>query len=278
MNASSNDLCRICSGETLPLLNFEVCGAYDADLIRCSVCGFSFISDPWWLESTFEDRLHRMDVGSLERSLYVARFLKGVSVLIKRWKDQPMLDFGAGDGVLVRHLRDRGLQIRYSDPFASPVFFVGDAINEDDKFELSVLSEVALHFVDPLQEFKSLLVRSNQVLFTAVKAPEKIDENWWYLMKSTGQHVAFYSKKSIDKLAKELGCHSYGKGSFFHVISKEKIPWKIRLCLRYPAVPVALGLISEFVHYGRRALGKGVSLTEHDQEIVEKLLQLERKN
>jgi len=61
------------------------------------------------------------------------------------------------------------------------------------------------------------------------------------------------------------------------MISKEKIPWKIRLCLRYPAVPVALGLISEIVHYGQRALGKGLSLTEHDQEVIEELLQLERK-
>lgn len=45
-------------------------------------------------------------------------------------------------------------------------------------------------------------------------------ENWWYLVPETGQHVTFYSLRSLEVLAYQLDLHFYSNRCNLHLFSK----------------------------------------------------------
>lgn len=194
----------------------------------------------------------------------------------RRRRSWRLLDIGGGDGLLTRLLRDRGLDARFSDPYTTPMFYVGPAVDPLDQFELGVMSEVALHFDDPVKSFTDALQTSKRVLFTAVTPPTDIKPDWWYLMPSTGQHIAFYPTSAIEALAAELDVDWCSDGRFFHLLSKEKIPFSLRFLIRYRAVALLAGWGWQLVDLIRRSSGRGRSLTAADQYAVEIELSRER--
>ena len=44
--------------------------------------------------------------------------------------------------------------------------------------------------------------------------------DWWYIGADTGQHIAFYTLKSLNELAKKLNLFVYSNGSSLHILSK----------------------------------------------------------
>ena len=159
--------CPVCGAEPDQILTYDVLGGRTARLMACGTCAFCFVADPTWLRDSFTSQLNTLDVGSADRSLLVAAFVRGLlgRKRRQRWK---VLDFGGGDGLLTRVLRDRGVDARWTDPFCEPAYAVGPPADEIDRFDLAVMSEVALHLTDPLATFRELLGRADRVLFTAV--------------------------------------------------------------------------------------------------------------
>lgn len=252
-------------------MTFVVLAAHQAQLRSCRECSFLFVDDPTWLEGSFDSRLHRMDVGSVDRSMLVARYVRGL-VWLMRERELDVLDIGGGDGFLVRQLRDSGINARYSDPFAEPVVDVGEPVTETDCFDLGLMSEVALHFTDPVEAFGRALEQCESVLFTAVVPPVPVPSGWWYLMPDTGQHVAFYTPTAISRLAAAVGGHATSDGAFFHMISRRPIPKRTRIAMRWRAMPLLVGWIQELIGMAARARGRGSPLTVGDQQRVSREL------
>ena len=240
-----------------------------AALCRCAECSFQFVAEPRWLADTFSSQLHRMDVGSVDRSSLVAQFVLGLMTIGRARRRWRVLDIGGGDGLLVRLLRDRGVDARFSDPYTSPIYDVGPEVEATDRFELGVMSEVALHLTDPVGEFRAAIDRCDRLLFTAVVPPDPIPAYWWYLMPTTGQHVAFYPVSAIERIARELGCHWCSDGKFFHLISREPIPRALRLLITRRELTLLLAWFGQMGDLIARARGRQRSFTAEDQRRVE---------
>ena len=262
-----NVKCTICSGQTSEVMSYEVTGGYLARLVRCDRCTMTFIANPEWLEASFSNELNSHDVGSADRSILVAGFVR--SLLRSRSLGRAcLLDFGGGDGLAVRYLRDHGVDCRWEDPFCSPRFFVGPDANDVPRFSLIFLSEVALHFTDPLAVVTELLERSEKVLMTAVVPPDPIPQDWWYLMPSTGQHVAFFSQRALEEMAKKMSAELITDGRFFHMFCRTRPTVLERLCFRSPSFALLRWKAIEVSDLARRSFGKRRSLTEFDQSLV----------
>jgi hypothetical protein len=236
-----------------------------ADLRRCSACSFSFVDEPVWLAGSFSSNLNRMDVGSVDRSLLVADFVHGLVGRISPRRSWSMVDIGGGDGLLTRVLRDRGIDCRWVDPYCTPNYYVGPRVCSEDHFDLAIMSEVALHLTDPVGTFDSLLRQSDRVLFTAVVPPESITDDWWYLMPSTGQHVAFYPREAIAAMAERLGVHWCSDGKFFHLLSKKKIDRATRFRIEHREVPLIYAHLLGVAGLVDRARGTSRSLIARDE-------------
>lgn len=262
-------VCPICGNPAVPVLDYPVWGGHSAKLRKCPSCTFLFVADPTWLKASFSAELNRLDVGSVDRSLLVSTFVRG---LLGRWSRRAswkVLDVGGGDGLLTRVLRDHGVDCRWTDPYCEPVYDVGPSVDDLMRFDLAIMGEVALHLEDPIAAFTEVLRTADRLLFTAVVPPDSITADWWYLMPSTGQHVAFYPLSAIEEIARRLGVSWCSDGRFFHLLSKKPIKRSLRLRVRRRELGLLIGQVLSIADLIDRARGKRKSLTEHDQTVAE---------
>lgn len=256
--------CPICQEAANSALQLRIHNKRSEPLFRCSKCSFYFFPKLDWLEQSFSEELNELDLGSVSRCLLVADFVS--AVFAPRHCDYRILDWGGGDGLLTRLLRDRGINCKWFDPYVKPRF-VGDALYQSKSHvDVTVVSEVFLHLTDPVSTLRSLLSDSDVVVATAVVPPKKLNSEWWYLMPDTGQHVSFYPKSALRALARQTNSHLCTDGRFFHVFSHGRLPFAKRLMIKVRALAFVFAYLQHGVGMLRVALGRSVSLTPSDQK------------
>lgn len=258
--------CPLCDAQSHALFTVQLIIGSE-ELLQCNSCEFTYFAKPAWLAQSFKSRLTDPDVGVLDRNLVVGDFL---SALIPRLglADGTIVDWGAGYGILSRLMRDRGFDFLHHEEFAEPIFYSPRFEEGTCKADLLTLSEVALHFDNPKREFRTLAQISDRIFFTALVPPTNPSLDWWYLMPSTGLHVAFYPIKAMKKLADHLDMHLTTDGRFFHLLHREPLPLSARLLFRSRLVAFGAARVFQLVSDVRRALNRSKSFAPIDAEKV----------
>jgi hypothetical protein len=176
---------------------------------------------------------------------------------------QKHLDWGGGNGLLTRLLRDRGIDMRHHDPYAVNLFAPGFEGHPDDEYGCVTLIEVLEHLLDPLHVIRSLSERAQLILISTLLAPKGADDitDWWYLIPHLGQHITFFTEPALRAIAEECGLTLTSDGVGLHVLSREPLRPLARLVIRKhrAAAPVA-ALARRRQH--------AVSLTEADFAVM----------
>ncbi len=229
--------CKICAGDATKILEETILGKYQIGYFRCRDCQFIQTEEPYWIEEAYGDAIADMDTGILERN---RKFAQVVPRVIKAYFDPKanFVDYGAGYGIFVRLMRDRGFNYYWQDNYCENLFakkYTFDSLpKSDQKFELLTAFEVFEHLVDPRAELEKMLKLAPSVLFSTNLVPTNIDvdkhpeqlKNWWYLNPETGQHVAFYTLPALKKLGEQFGLNLYSNGYNFHLLTPKKLnPW-----------------------------------------------------
>jgi hypothetical protein len=70
-----------------------------------------------------------------------------------------------------------------------------------------------------------MLSLSDNVLFSTELVPEgePTPSSWWYFAPETGQHIAFYSLRSLERLAEMFRLKLYSNGTSLHMFSKKQL-------------------------------------------------------
>jgi hypothetical protein len=132
------------------------------------------------------------------------------------------VDFGAGHGVLVRLLRDRGFNFFWSDLHANNDYARGFECPEGATFDFLTAFEVLEHLVDPVSDLSRLMNLSDNVFVSTCTVPQPAPglSDWWYFMPTSGQHISFYSVESLRLLATRFGRSLLSVGPY-HLFSKK---------------------------------------------------------
>jgi hypothetical protein len=223
--------CKICQSESILLFSKKILGKYDSGFYKCSNCGFIQTDEPIWLAEAYQDAISDMDTGIFVRNV---KFQKIVPIIIKTYFNlkAKLLDYGAGYGIFVRMMRDKGFDFWWQDEYCANLF----AKNYDAKslsageqrFELVTAFEVFEHLTDPVAEVEKMLKYTDSILFSTNLIPNFSPltphlESWWYLSPETGQHIAIYSEKSLEILGDKFGLNLYTNGKNFHLLTRKKI-------------------------------------------------------
>ena len=135
------------------------------------------------------------------------------------------MDWGAGTGLFVRLCRDYGMNFFYSDPYAVNVFAAGfewDQKKPTPRWACITAFEVAEHLPDPLLNFGDLFKLSpRHILFSTLLYSGQA-EDWWYFTNN-GQHVAFYTRRSLEFIARHYGYHLVSNDCDLHLFSRERV-------------------------------------------------------
>jgi len=218
--------CRLCGGELKSQFTSRLLGRYDVSYFRCSGCGSLQTERPYWLDEAYKLALTSTDVGAVNRCLENRAI---VSVLAKcligsRYR---MLDFGGGQGLLCRLLRDVGVDAWTFDSVSksdlAQAFSVTLDAVQPGSFEVVTAFEVLEHLSQPDVELSQLFGLAPKILITSTEPyGEGIGADWWYLSPATGQHIFFYSQKALRRIAEQFGYHLYEFGSM-QVFSRSPI-------------------------------------------------------
>lgn len=211
--------CIICNNHAEHILNKKILKKYDVKYYHCKKCGFLFTEKPYWLNEAYKESINDSDTGILKRNKDISNQL--TYILLFNNNKNNFLDYAGGYGILVRLMRDKGFNFLWDDPFTRNIFAKGFEY-KNQKINLVTSIESFEHFSDPLNEIKKILKISNNVLFTTMLLPKKIPKEWWYYAEDHGQHISFYSLKTLKYIAKKFNLNLCTNYRNIHMFSKKK--------------------------------------------------------
>jgi hypothetical protein len=220
--------CPICLEESRASRGGEVLGRYRAAYRSCRNCQFVWINDPHWLDEAYSEAIAALDTGILVRNRNVTRQLSALFARLLP-ADATYLDVGAGYGLLVRSMRDLGFDFYWSDEFAAPLLARGFE-DSGGGYDAVTAIEVLEHVTDPVRFLGHAVARaSTGVAFTTeLHTAESRDQagfpptDWWYLAPESGQHISFFSHRTLEVIAERLDCYLLSSGAL-HMLTRERL-------------------------------------------------------
>ena len=239
---------------------------------------------PYWLDEAYSSPFSAVDTGLISRPLSFSR--RAEAVIMKYCNTASrFLDYGGGNGVFVRLMRDKGFDFYRMDKYAANIYATGfDLLNIDEKdrtFELLTSVEVVEHFEEPLKNFAEMFSFSKNILCTTLfqeTAAEDKGENWFYLAEFSGQHVSFYTKKSMSIIAEIFKSYYYTNDLDIHFFTQKKIDkFNVSDVAGINCMHTASNFLMKYLHkmnfllFSRVMGGVPESLTMKDQEYLKKI-------
>ncbi len=227
--------CKICQTESLELFRNKVLNKYDIQYFYCRECGFIQTENPFWLEEAYNKSITRSDTGIIARNFLMAEKIAPVIYFFLNRKGT-FVDWGGGYGLFVRIMRDIGFDFKWHDPYSCNIFAEHFEFDQTSKVEALTCWEVFEHLPDPLQELHAMLEFGDTVIFSTRLHKfnqENIDRTWDYFSPEHGQHIAFYTYETLQRIANLHNLYLYSNRDDLHILSRHKPgpAWLVNLML-----------------------------------------------
>lgn len=221
--------CKVCGGAAGQLFSKKIRTKHTGIYYKCQVCEFLFVGNVSWIEEAYATSINDVDTGYVQRNLIIARFLNIYLPNSFKLKNT-CLDFAGGYGLLVRLMRDLKFNYFWQDKYTQNLF-AKDFEGKSSTYDFISGIEVAEHAEDPVVFFEELSKKSKRIFITTTLHDNVENlEGWEYLGLEHGQHISFYSKKSLNKIAEKLGLTLVTRNNFhFFVPQNEKKTTFIRM-------------------------------------------------
>jgi 2-polyprenyl-3-methyl-5-hydroxy-6-metoxy-1,4-benzoquinol methylase len=215
-------LCKICGRPSSAWSKALILKKHTVQYFCCEQCGFIQTEDPYWLDESYADAIARNDIGMASRNIAMTWMTQAI-ILSFFDCNARFIDYGGGYGLLVRLMRDRGLDFYRYDKYAPNLFAQGFEADKEENHQYEVLTafEVFEHLPNPLDKIRQMLRLSRSILFTTilVPAPPPALDAWWYYSLDHGQHVALYTLQSLKVLAQKLNLNLYSNQHSIHLLT-----------------------------------------------------------
>ena len=198
--------CRLCGAAGLVPLGEKVAlRRHVARYALCVRCDLIQVLEPNWLAEAYADAVSPLDTGVLWRNRETVRLTLLVARLLGLGPDDPCLDFGGGHGLFVRSMRDEGLDFRWRDRYGPNLYARGFEAVPGARHRLVTAFEVLEHFEDVAGGLDELFAGDPETVLVSTALHHGWDPGWHYLHPEAGQHIAFFSEKTLAHVAAERG-------------------------------------------------------------------------
>jgi Methyltransferase domain len=231
--SAAESACRVCGLSSTLAFAQPVIGR-DILYFDCAHCGYLQTETPYWLEEAYADAINGFDTGIMWRNqLNTDRVMLTLASL--SCSKGRVLDYAGGYGILVRLLRDAGVEAHWTDKYCQNLLARGFEV-DGQPYDLVTAFEVFEHLEHPLEELRGMLDKAATVLIStelintaATPAPD-----WWYYGSEHGQHIGFFRTRTLSYLANRLGCHYRTDACSLHLFSRNAIPRSWLVLQRMP--------------------------------------------
>ncbi|XPV70021.1 MAG: class I SAM-dependent methyltransferase [Halarcobacter sp.] len=216
--------CKVCETNNDVLFTAKVLKKYDVKYYHCKSCGFLQTEEPYWLEEAYNESINISDTGIMNRNLFLSQSVTNIINVFFN-KNDKFLDYAGGYGIFVRLMRDIGFDFYWNDKYSKNLVARKFEFNEKDSYSLLTSFESFEHFDKPILEIEDMLKISKSILFSTELCednPPKPDD-WRYYGLNHGQHISFYSIKTLKYIAKKYNLNLYSYRSSLHLLTDKKI-------------------------------------------------------
>jgi hypothetical protein len=217
--------CKVCGSEIEKIFNAKIMNKYQIDYFYCQNCGFLQTEEPYWLDEAYKEPITLTDTGYMQRNINLSKLITIILLLFFDYRKK-FLDYAGGYGVFVRLMRDIGFDFYWYDKYSQNLFARGFEYDESMKGEIEAITciEAFEHFANPIDEIEKMLSISKNIIFTTELLPNPIPkpQDWWYYTLEDGQHISFYSKRTLKFIAKKYGL-IYTNYRNIHLFTNRKI-------------------------------------------------------
>jgi hypothetical protein len=212
-----DEACRLCGGHLVAKFSLNVLHRYEVRYFECDQCGSLQTESPYWLNEAYSSNLSNLDTGAVQRNL---QNVAAAYLMSKLFGVSDAIDFGGGDGLLCRLLRDYNINCYLKDKYANPTYSQGFSNPDFAAPNLVLAFEVFEHFASPARELEDLFQLQPKVLLASTEIYCRQRADWWYLASESGQHVFFYSEKAVHMIAARFGYSCLLRGGFVLFVRK----------------------------------------------------------
>lgn len=239
-----NHNCRVCSNLLDQAIFSEKIFGKNINYFECNICKYVQTERPYWLDKAYSSAINSCDTGIMGRNQSNVGLVLATLSMIRKINAN-VVDCAGGYGILVRLLRDRGLNALWSDPYCQNLLAVGFE-HTIEKADLVTAFEVFEHFVDPLIEIEKLFnVSPNLLISTSlISTPTPLPKDWWYYGLDHGQHIGFFRLQTLQFIANKFGKKLLTDGCRYHLFTNEPIValfWKLKILIA-KKLPFMFGL------------------------------------
>jgi hypothetical protein len=216
--------CKVCGKPSEFVFTAKVLNKYEVKYYRCGNCEFIQTEKPYWLTEAYNNPINLVDTGLTRRNILASKSVAVIIFLLFN-KKAKFLDYAGGYGMFTRLMRDIGFDFYTYDPYTPNLLAKGFDYNKKDTIELLTTFESFEHFEEPLAEIEKMLAISRNIFFSTQLVPHPVPaiNEWWYYAPEHGQHIAFYTHKTLQFIAAKYGLVVYTlKG--YHLLTGRKIP------------------------------------------------------
>jgi len=270
MEIEKNSCCRLCGSSNLDKqFSAMILNKYDADFYVCRECFLLQPSKPErWLQEAYIESINLSDTGILARNYSLARkTIIILSLLLgpAAARNGKFLDYGGGYGIFVRLMRDIGLDFYWKDEYSSNLVARGF----EDQFgwyDAAVSFEVFEHLAKPLEDIEIMLQKTDTIVFSTDlygSSPPQPDQ-WHYYGLTHGQHISFYSVKTLEWIAQRYTLNLFTDGKSFHILSRRKSSFPIILLSRV-LVKINFAYILKRFYFKSKVMDDHYSMKKKEQ-------------
>ena len=219
--ATGEHACRLCGASTHLLFTKRLLHRHDVQFRQCDHCGATQTQKPWWLAEAYVPENEKFDTGQVTRSLINAAVLRTLLQICDLPASTRVVDYGCGSGLLVRTLRDTGVDAWGYDLYSSPRLALGFQTPDYSGFDVVNLCEVVEHFDEPRQAFDAIFASNPKMVVIQTGVAQQVTESWDYITAEHGQHIFFLAPRTLQWLAETYGRQVVSVMGFLVLVTPE---------------------------------------------------------
>lgn len=208
----ADNKCRLCGGSLKHIFNLRLLHRHNINYSECEKCQSVQTENPYWLDEAYKKANEQnLDIGAIQRNLHNVAACYAIA---KVFGLKNVVDFGGGEGLLCRMLRDYGANCYVVDKYREPTYGKGFTEPDFESPDLLLAFELLEHLPNPKLDLEVLFNYNSKVLMFSTEIYSNQKKDWWYFAPESGQHVFFYSMKSLHFLAAKYSYSLVISGGF----------------------------------------------------------------
>ena len=221
-NPKQTDVCRLCGGTARLVFQKTLMRKHSVGFFRCSECHCQQTEEPYWLEQAYDPLINATDTGAVHRCIWFSWEVSAFLACFGVSPDVPCLDWGGGNGLFVRIMRDCGFNFFLQDKYVKNHYALNLTTDDHPQqdYVVSTCFEIFEHLPNPLTDLSAVFTPHVDLVIGSTAVFNDQGADWPYLAEQGGQHIFFYSAAGLELIARHFGMRLVSAGGF-HIFFRE---------------------------------------------------------